>query len=88
MMMTRLGTAIVMAFIGQGWPLNMDDSAVVVTSVPTGRTILMEMGMFRDADREGELRQILLQLVVTAGLQWPWPPDHHEWIHGEIPRVD
>ncbi|MDQ0376638.1 hypothetical protein [Amycolatopsis thermophila] len=84
--MGELGTAIILAMRDQGWTVVIID-ATVFLETPAGKGRFAPIELFQD-EHERYLRRVLLTWIVWDGLQWPWPPDHHQGIHGEVPRSE
>ena len=86
--MTKLGDAIFLAMADQGWALAVHGGEVIAWSPRVDAAFRIPVDMFHLDELEGELRLILLVLMVEGHLAWPWPPDHREDVHGETPRYD
>lgn len=84
--MGALGTAILNAMRDQGWMVLIIDGTVFMTP-PDGRQRFVPVELFQEG-KERHLRRVLLHWIIWDGLQWPWPPDHYEGVHGEVPRSE
>lgn len=84
--MGELGTAILNAMRDQAWLVVIGEELVLAVP-PVGPAAGFPVLLF-EAGEERRLRVVLLNLIVTHGLQWPWPPDHREEVHGEVPRSE
>lgn len=84
--MGELGTAILNAMRDQAWLVTINEVFVIAVP-PVGPAAGVPVQLF-EAGEERRLRVVLLNLIVTHGLQWPWPPDHREEVHGEVPRSE
>lgn len=84
--MGELGTAIILAMRDQNWTVIPMDAQVYIES-PKGNGRFAPIELFQ-AKYERNLRRVLLTWIVFEGLHWPWPPDHREEVHGEVPRSE
>jgi hypothetical protein len=84
--MGELGIAILNAMRDQGWFVMFGEKYMTAVP-PEGPGAALPVQLF-DQGQETRLRIILLNLIVTHGLVWPWPPDHREEVHGEVPRSE
>lgn len=88
--MTKLGEAILNAMREQGWLVIFVDDAeygpVAYTVSPAGASRWVPMALLDQEELEHKLRIVLLAgWIITDELQWPWPPDHHPEVNGEVP---
>lgn len=88
--MSPLGTAMLNAMRDQGWLVVIDDTGeetLVFTRSAQMTFSLVPFVLFQEEDDE-RLRYVLLVYIVDHGLLWPWPPDHRDEVHGEVPRSE
>jgi hypothetical protein len=86
-MATTLGTAILTAMAQQGWIITSGEKTIAAINPQSGTGFIVPVALLNDEANEPGLRLVLLSLIVEGGLEWPWPPDLWESIHGELPRI-
>jgi hypothetical protein len=88
-MADKLGDKIMLAAADQGWTVVDHGTMVRFVSSQVAASFDVPHELLDDPAMEPTLRgTVLLDMIVAGHLQWPWPPDHVEWIHGETPLME
>lgn len=74
-LVTKLAAAILTALQEQSWTVSIGALWVEAISPTSPQGFVFPADLLEQDALEGELRLVLLSIVVFGGLEWPWPPD-------------